>query len=481
LRKPDAGFSPDRQVWRKCGERRSSFSAAALAAVLFDELRLPAGVHLKVAYSGGLDSHVLLHALSVLRAEHHFSLSAIHIDHALQPASAGWGRHCAGICASLDVQYVVQRVKVTGVAEEGLEAAARRARYVALTASLEPGDTLLTAHHCDDQEETVFLQLLRGTGVAGLAAMPNRAAFGPGQIVRPLLGFSRAALHAYAQEHRLAWVEDPTNQESHLRRSFLRTEILPRLARHWPAHASMLARTARHAAEAMRLLEEMAETDLAACRHAVAHSPQALSIKALLTLSSARQRNLLRYWLRRQGFLAPATSQLEEVLMQVQTVPRSQHARVCWPGTEVWRYRDLLVALPAQHAPDPALDIAWDLRAPLILSGIGQLRIEPIRGEGLSWERLNGKPLHIRLRSGGETLMLPGRAHHHALKKLLQTEGVPPWLRARLPLFYADHELAAVADRWVCAPFLAADAEEGLKIVWEPFVGTVGAAEKVRY
>jgi len=122
-----------------------------------------------------------------------------------------------------------------------------------------------------------------------------------------------------------------------------------------------------------------------------------------------------------------------------------------------------------------------DLRAPLILSGIGQLRIEPIRGEGLSWERLNGKPLHIRLRSGGETLMLPGRAHHHALKKLLQTEGVPPWLRARLPLFYADHELAAVADRWVCAPFLAADAEEGLKIVWEPFVGTVGAAEKARY
>jgi len=118
--------------------------------------------------------------------------------------------------------------------------------------------------------------------------------------------------------------------------------------------------------------------------------------------------------------------------------------------TEVWRYRDLLVAMPAQHAPDPALDVVWDLRAPLDLSGVGRLRAVPLRGQGLSCARLNGKSLHVRLRSGGETLMLAGRSHHHVLKKLLQAEGVPPWLRARLPLFYVDHELAAVADRW-CA------------------------------
>ena len=448
--------------------------------MLFDELRLPPDSHFKVAYSGGLDSHVLLHALSVLRADHHFSLSAIHIDHDLQSASAEWGRHCARICAALDIQYVVKRVRVEGVAEEGLEAAARRARYTALAATLEPGDILLTAHHCDDQAETVLLQLLRGTGVAGLAAMPVQAAFGAGRIVRPLLGFSRAALHAYAREHQLAWIEDPSNLELHLRRSFLRAEILPRLVRHWPAHASMLARTARHAAEAMELLDEVAETDLVACRHAVAHSPQALSINALAALSTAHQRNLLRYWLRRQGFLAPATSQLEEVLAQVHTAPRSQQARVCWPGTEVWRYRDLLVAMPAQQSPDPALDVVWDLRAPLDLPGVGRLQVVPIRGQGLSCARLNGKSLHVRLRSGGETLLLSGREHHHVLKKLLQAEGVPPWLRARLPLFYADHELAAVADRWVCSPFLAGDGEDGLKVVWEPLAGAAGTHKKAR-
>lgn len=460
MRKPDAGFSP-----------------AALAAVLFDELRLPPATHLKVAYSGGLDSHVLLHALAVLRAEHPFSLSAIHIDHGLQSASAEWGRHCARVCTTLDVPCVVKSVQVEGVAEEGTEAAARRARYAALAAALAPGEILLTAHHGDDQAETVFLQLLRGTGVAGLAAMPTRAGFGPGQIVRPLLGFSRTALQAYAQEHQLAWIEDPSNRESHLRRNFLRTEILPRLTRHWPAYANLLARTARHAADAMELLDEVAEVDFVACRQPVTHSPQALSVSALTTLSVARQRNLLRYWLRRQGFLAPATAQLEEVLAQLRNTPRSQQARVCWPGTEVWRYRDLLAAMPAQQVPDPALDVVWDLRAALNLPGMGQLQVRTVRGQGLSRARLNGKTLHVRPRLGGEALMLPGRAHHHALKKLLQAEGVPPWLRAHLPLLYVADELVAVADRWVAAPFLAGDDEEGLKIIWEPFTN---ASRKAR-
>ena len=448
--------------------------------MLFDELCIPPDTRLKVAYSGGLDSHVLLHALSVLRADHPFSLSAVHIDHGLQAASVDWDKHCASVCATLGVDYVMKRVTVEGVADEGLEAAARRARYAALVAALAPGDILLTAHHGDDQAETVLLQLLRGTGVAGLAAMPVQADFGPGRIVRPLLGFTRTALRAYAQTSGLVWIEDPTNQALHLRRSFLRTEIFPRLAHHWPAHASVLARTARHAAEAMGLLDEVAETDLAACRHTTTHSPQALSINALMDIPVAHQRNLLRYWLRQQGFLAPAAVHLEEVLAQVRTAPHTQHARVCWPGTEVWRYRDLLAAMPAQLAPDPALDVAWDLRAPLNLPGVGRLQAVPMRGLGLSCARLNGKLLHVRLRAGGETLMLPGRKHHHVLKKLLQAEGVPPWLRARLPLFYVDDVLAAVADRWVCAPFLAGDGDEGLNIVWEPFAGAAGMPEKAR-
>jgi tRNA(Ile)-lysidine synthase len=454
------------------------FSAAALAAVLFDEWRVPPGARLSVAYSGGLDSHALLHALAVLRVNFRFSLSAIHIDHGLQPASADWGRHCAQICMALNVPLIVERIRVDGIAEEGLEAAARRARYAAFAAALLPGDFLLTAHHGDDQAETVLLQLLRGAGVAGLAAMPAQAAFGPGRIVRPLLGFSRAALQAYAGAQQLDWIEDPSNRDLSQRRNFLRAEILPRLTRYWPAPSVLLARTAGHAAEAMDLLNEVAGADLVVCLHPVAHFPQALSISALAVLSVSRQRNLLRYWLRQQGFLVPGARQMEELLAQVRSVSRSRHACVRWAGADVWRYRDLLVAMPSQHSPDPCLDVAWDPRTALILPGIGRLRSEPVRGRGLSRARINGKPLHIRMRSGGERIVLPGRGHHHALKKLLQSEGVPPWLRTRLPLIYVDQELAAVADLWVCTPYQALPDEDALEIIWEPSVDAGSRPEK---
>ena len=318
---------------------------------MFEDLRLPTGTTFKLAYSGGLDSHVLLHALSILRTDHGFSLSAIYIDHGLQTASADWGRHCAHTCKALDVPMTVERIRVDGAEDEGIEAAARRARYAALSAAMAPAEILLTAHHADDQAETVLLQLLRGTGIAGLAAMPLQNIFGSGRHIRPLLGFARVALLAYAQEYRLSWIEDPSNQESHLRRNYLRAEIMPRLARHWPAHASMLARAARHAAEANVLLDEVAHNDLAVCQQVAPYALRALSINALRMLSAARQRNLLRYWLKQQDLLTPTAAQLEEVLAHVQTAPRSQQACVRWPGVEVWRYRDLLAAMPSLVAP----------------------------------------------------------------------------------------------------------------------------------
>lgn len=437
-------------------------------------------MHFKLAYSGGVDSHVLLHSLCSLRSEYQFTLSAIYIDHNLHPDSANWGRYCENTCLALNVPIIIERICVSGIAEEGMEAAARRARYAAFSAAMKPGEVLLTAHHNDDQAETVLLQLLRGTGVAGLAGMPMQSDLGPGRIVRPLLGFSRAALVAYAQKHQLAWIEDPSNRQSHVRRNYLRSEIMPRLAQQWPAHADLLARTARHAAEAMVLLDEVADRDLAACRHAETQLPQTLSVTSLLSLSEPRQRNLLRYWLRHQGFLPPAESHLEEVLARVRTTPRSQQARVSWRGVEVWRYRDLLVAMPGQPDPDPSLDIAWDLRESLMLPGIGWLHAMPTTGKGLSRFRLQDNRVHVRLRSGGELLLLEGRKHHHALKKLLQAEGVPPWLRKRLPLLFSGNALAAVADRWVCAPYLAGQGEAGVNIVWEPALSAANVPVKAR-
>ena len=450
-----------------------------MAAVLFGALRLPSGTRFKLAYSGGLDSHVLLHALAALRTEYSCTLSAIYVDHGLQPSATAWGEHCARICEQLDVAFVRAHIEVSGITGNGLEAAARRERYRALQSLLLPGEILLTAHHRDDQAETVLLQLLRGTGVAGLAAMPMRANFGAGELARPLLGVTRTALHAYAVEQQLHWIEDPSNHDTRLRRNFVRAEILPRLATQWPEADAMLARTARYAAETLELLDETAAQDLSACRQSADYSLQALSVAAVAQLSEAHQRNLLRYWLREQGLRVPGTRTLNQVLRQLRHAPRSQHACVRWPDAEIWRYRDLLVAVPIQAAPDPELDVVWDLQKPLELPGVGHLRAEPVSGHGLSVARLNGA-LSIRLRRGGETLLLPGHRHHHALKKLLQAEGVSPWLRARLPLLYAGDTLAAVADRWVCAPYAARPGEDGLAIVWEPSPERAHIAGKLR-
>lgn len=455
MRKPDSGFSP-----------------AALAAVLFGELRLPPSARLALALSGGLDSLVLLHALAALRDDHALTLRAIHIDHDLQPDSAAWGRRCAEACARLAVPFEQCRVTVAAIAADGLEAAARRARYAALGERLAPGEFLVTAHQHDDQAETVLLQLLRGTGIAGLAGMAARTAFGRGELVRPLLGFTRAALAAYGRARELAWIEDPSNRDPRLRRNFLRAEILPRLRTAWPQADAQLVRAAGHAAEAAALLEELADADLAGCRATatVPHTHRALSVAALAALSPARQRNALRRWLRRQEFQTPGAHQLEGLLAHLYRTPRSQHACVRWPGAEVWRYRDLLVVLTPQASPDAALEVDWDVQQPLHLPGLGRLSAEPVRGAGIARRHL-AAGLQVGLRRGGERLQLPGRGGHHALKKLLQAAALPPWLRGRVPVFYAGGALAAAGDRWVCAPYAAAAGEDGMRIVWEPYAG----------
>lgn len=453
MRKPDSGFSP-----------------AALAALLFDEWRLPAHACLKVAYSGGLDSHVLLHALAALRPIHPFRLSAVHVDHGLQAASSGWSEHCQRVCRALDIACVTRRVTVSGISEEGMEAAARRARYAVFAELLEPGDCLLVAQQRDDQAETVLLQLMRGTGVAGLAAMPARSRLGRGELLRPLLGFGRNALYSYAVEHHLHWIEDPSNADLELRRNFLRHEILPRLVHHWPEVGNMLARSARHAAEAQTLLDELACVDLEKCASTHAAYPAALSVTAVSDMSAPRQRNALRKWLKDHGYRPPSELFLNMLMEQIRHSSRSGQACVRGPGIEVWRYRDVLVAMPARPVADRQLDVAWDLRSVLELPAIGQLRVEATKGRGFVPARLEGD-LHVRLRQGGECLLLPGRKHHHSLKKLLQAAGVPPWERARLPLFFAGNDLVAVADRWICAPYAAGPDETGLTIVWQTFPG----------
>jgi tRNA(Ile)-lysidine synthase len=416
-----------------------------------------------VAYSGGLDSHSLLHALHRLTAPHGARLRAVHVDHGLQAVSGAWSKHCLSVCAALNVPCAIERIEVVCRGEESTEAAARRLRYERLSAHVESGEVLLTAHHENDQAETVLLALLRGTGAHGLAAMPGATAFGKGRHARPLLGFSRAALAAYAAAQGLSWVDDASNADEGMSRNFLRARVLPMLASHWPAATRTLARAAANSADTMQLLDEVASGDMAACeRHGN------LSVAALRDYSVPRQRNAVRFWIRANGFYPPSSHHLDQILTLIASPPESGVACVDWPKTEVHYYRDELVVRERLPAPNPALAVSWDPSQPVDIPDIGwRVHALAVTGQGLSRARAADAAMTVRLRQGGEICQLAGHAHHHKLKKLLQEAGVPPWERERLPLIYAGDELAAIGDRWVCQPFAAKPDEPGWRIVLE--------------
>lgn len=424
------------------------FSAAALWSRLDACPGGAAGQRYCVAFSGGMDSTVLLAAMAMVAARlPPGGLRAVHVHHGLQPAADAWVERCAMRCRTLDIPLAVVRVDARHARGESPEARAREVRYEALRSRLERGEVLLTAHHADDQLETMLIQLLRGAGVAGLAAMPLEAPFGAGRHRRPLLGFTRAALHGWARSTGVAdWIEDPANAEPRFARNHLRREVLPAIRAHWPAAAAAAARAARHCGEAASLLDELAADDAARCA-----DEQSLDLTAMRALSPARCRNLVRWQARRLGLPTPDERRLATLLAQVFGAAADAQPEVRWPGVVALRHAGRLWLIPAAGLQRPCRPLDWpDPGKPLELGGgLGVLSLEPTTAGGLRAEALEAGPWRVVARRGGERLRLPGRAGHRALKKLLHAAGVPPWLRARIPLVEIGDSLAAVGDLWI--------------------------------
>jgi tRNA(Ile)-lysidine synthase len=407
--------------------------------------RLPFPLRPLVAYSGGVDSHVLLHALTRLRREAALPPPlAAHVHHGLQTAADDWVEHCRQVCAALAVPLQVVHVDARSQTGESPEATARRARYAALADALERGACLLTAHQRDDQAETLLLQLLRGAGPAGLAAMPPLAPFGNGWHLRPLLDVSRDDLLAYARAEGLVWVEDPSNRDVRHDRNHLRLNVLPALRARWPSAARTLARAARHQAEAARLLDDLARIDLETARGS---DPSLLSVAALQRLPPPRQRNALRGWLADKGLPPPPEARLNAVLDDVLTASVDAMPRVWWQGAEIRRYRDDLYAFAPLPPHDPSTVLAWPAaQETLELAWLGlNLTRDALSRQGLSWADAE---LELHFRQGGETCRV--RGHRRDLRKLMQEAGVPPWQRERIPLVYCKGELVWVVGLCRC-------------------------------
>ncbi|RRQ20124.1 tRNA lysidine(34) synthetase TilS [Thiohalobacter thiocyanaticus] len=415
-----------------------------------------------VALSGGLDSVVLLHRLVTQRETLGLPLGAVHVDHQLHPESAQWSERCRALCRQLDIPFELHRVQARHCPGESPEAAAREARYQALRDWLRPDHCLLTAHHEDDQAETLLLQLLRGSGPKGLAGMPAVSVFGRGWLGRPLLGVSREQLLAWARDHALDWVEDPGNVDRRYDRNFLRHDILPRLEARWPGVKHALARAARHQADAASLQDALAVSDL---MQVGGRGPATLSVTALLHYTPPRRRNLLRYWLNSLGLPTPSEAVLEQIDQAALGARVDAMPRVHWPGAEVRRYRDDLYAMrPLLRPPAGLRD--WDGGSCELEPADGRLEVTPTSGQGLRRDALAGRRLQLGFRTGGETLVPAGRGHHHSLKQLFQERGIPPWERDRVPLVYCDGELVAVAGLWLVEGWQARGEEPGLALKW---------------
>ncbi|HKR35581.1 MAG TPA: tRNA lysidine(34) synthetase TilS [Steroidobacteraceae bacterium] len=438
------------------------FSPSALLACI-ESLVPRTSAELCVAYSGGLDSTVLLHALARAIADRaHYRMRAAHVDHQLHPDSASWRGQCGRVAQSLQVEFVPLIVSVAASAEMGVEAAAREARYAALREILKPNEVLLTAHHADDQLETMLMALLRGAGLRGLSGVPSVQIFGGGWLARPLLEFGRAELEEWARAEQLQWLEDPSNVNTSFDRNFLRHRVLPALRERWPAAAHSATRSTAHLREAGRLLDMLAAADLETVAIGAC-----LALPRLASLAPARRRNVLRHWIRQQGMRVPSTRKLATIERDLLIAREDRLPCVEWDGVQVRRHRGLLYCMRQRPSFEPADTLAWNVSQVLELPAqLGRLRVQRDALGGLAVARLP-EALQVHFRHGGEELQPAGDAHHRKLKKLLQDARVLPWWRDRVPLIYAAERLVAVGDLWIAEEFAARGGEDALRIVWE--------------
>ncbi|MFP5390937.1 MAG: tRNA lysidine(34) synthetase TilS [Gammaproteobacteria bacterium] len=470
--------------------QRISASVPAIFERALALLGAPLGARnapIAVAYSGGLDSSVLLHLAARHGREHDRPVLALHVHHGLSPNADAWLAHCEAACAALGVRFATRRIEL-GRSKSGIEAAARKQRYAALGAlCAEQGvQLMLTAHHLDDQAETVLLQLLRGSGTAGLSGMdaantaPELLGNANLTMARPLLPVSREQLEAYAAEHGVKHVQDESNADTRYARNALRHQVMPALAQAFPGYQERFARSAAHAQSAQRLLHELAEQDLAGARDG-----DCLRVASLRAMSEDRASNLLRHWFSLRGLRMPSTAWLKELLVQLVEARHDAQLLVTHPDCHVRRHRDRLYITPkladlaGQRDPDDdgvlegelaraGQSFAWNGEASLAFPDYGGvLHIAPAeQGVDAAW--LRTQLLTIDFRQGGEKLKLAANRPTRPLKYHYQACDVPAWERARLPIVSSGKTLLFAAGIGMDCRAFGEGAGPFVALRWEP-------------
>lgn len=431
-----------------------------------------------VGLSGGLDSVVLLHMCKCLFLRGQLkSLRAVHINHGLSENAEQWAAHCQSLGEQWNIPVSVFSLQVKSRGQ-GLEDAARAARYEIFGNELQDNECLLLAHHAQDQAETLLYRLFRGAGVEGLAAMPVSRSVGLGTLFRPLLQVNRQAIEQYAVQHELVWVDDESNDLVDFDRNYLRHNVLPVVLQRWPKAISSLAKTVKHCTAAAEILHDVAIQDM----QQIVQEPPFLTgmngfpifLPDFLQLSEARQRNVLRHWLQELNWPKPSTEHLAQITQQL-SARSDASPQVCWANVMVRRYKQWLFALPLQLTHISVVEEVLNITTSdqYNLSGNGLLMLSSINNnEPRIQVGSASQSLHIIYReqwSAEKKFAVANRSGKKTLKRWLQEFNVVPWLRDRVPLIVnEDGHLVAAAGFWVVAEFAAQKDEQGWKIEWQP-------------
>jgi tRNA(Ile)-lysidine synthase len=387
-----------------------------------------------LAYSGGLDSSVLLHLL--FSRENRFTLIPWHVNHGLLDAAAGMEQFCIDQARHYGLQIRVDHLRLSGL-ESNIEAEARRQRYQLFAAASGPGDCILTAHHADDQAETFLLNALRGSGSAGLRGIARQRSLGEAQLLRPLLDFSRQQLESYAVEHALTWFDDPSNADNRFDRNYLRNEVIPSLRLRWPHFQEALTTASQLQAETQQVLDEIAQLDFQALALPRLNSDPLLDLAGLMQLSSARCKNLLRYWVTQAGLTAIPGARLRELMKQLHAKPDAV-PEIAMSGYSIRLYDQRLFLVRDDALRNYSGEFEFGLQA----------RIE-IEDFDLHWRRDEiFKQLQAEDRNQQLTLKFRDEGKRNSdrrrLKRLFQQQRVPPWERAAVAQVYLDGKLCGL-------------------------------------
>ena len=417
-----------------------------------------------IGYSGGVDSHVLLHLLANIPELKH-KLCAVYVHHGLQASADDWAVHCQRVAKGLGVKFKNLQINAQALPGQSPEEAARNARYHAFKQILKENDLLLFAQHRDDQLETVLLQLFRGSGLKGLSGMPAAISFGAGILIRPLLEINQQAIKQYAQQHQLQWIEDPSNQDTQFDRNFLRHNVIPLLEQRWPSLDKTVARVATHCADSQTLLSASAKEKMLLLYDKQKYS---LSIHGLLEHDFVTQQWIIREWMSHLCARMPSQKVMTAILHDILPARPEANPVVQHDGFNIQRYRDNLYLVLIPRKKDLSQVFSWEAGSEsLSLANNGKLKIAKAK-QGIAkhiWQQGN---IQVKYRQGGEKIALPNRSGHHSLKKLYQEAGIPPWQRDVIPLIYINSELAAVAGYWISMKFYVQD-QASIQLNWLPF------------